>query len=259
MGLGTAIRRSDYSHHLTPAGAQHCAWRPPARLGGCPDVVSRERSVAAEAERAPQGNGRAHRRRGDRSDAPVGRARTPNVPAAWAGTPRCDSAGPVGRGGSSRGARSGRSPGRGGLRAAPWAAASTRGRRYARIWSITDGCVMQATRRITPWQLGHARGSTSQICWSSVAHRRVASGSASRGADTIVGGPSAAAGSAFPRGRLAYQPYSGEEAGHLRVAPRHKSGQNTCAGASWYASSLQHRHALRTSLARDIPHALQLV
>jgi len=74
----------------------------------------------------------------------------------------------------------------GGLRAPPWAAVVARVRRCVRIRSITDGFVMQATRRITLWQLGHARRSTSKICWSSVAHRRVASVSASRGADTIV-------------------------------------------------------------------------
>jgi hypothetical protein len=32
-----------------------------------------------------------------------------------------------------------------------------------RIWSITDVCVMMATMRIAPWQLGHASGSTSKI------------------------------------------------------------------------------------------------
>jgi len=26
-----------------------------------------------------------------------------------------------------------------------------------RIWWITDGCVMNVTMRITPWQTGHAR------------------------------------------------------------------------------------------------------
>ncbi|MEX1113148.1 MAG: hypothetical protein WED32_01695 [Patescibacteria group bacterium] len=65
-----------------------------------------------------------------------------------------------------------------------------------RIWSITDVCVMNATISIVPWQAGHARGSTSKICWSSAAQRRVASAGASRGAGTIAGGPLAGAGSA---------------------------------------------------------------
>ena len=46
----------------------------------------------------------------------------------------------------------------GGLRAAALAAVAARVRRCARIWSIMDRCVMQATRRITPWQVGHAKG-----------------------------------------------------------------------------------------------------
>jgi len=62
MGLATALRRSGYSHHLTPAGAQRHARRPPPRLGGCPDVVSRERSDAPGTDRTPRGNGRARRR-----------------------------------------------------------------------------------------------------------------------------------------------------------------------------------------------------
>jgi hypothetical protein len=37
------------------------------------------------------------------------------------------------------------------------------------IWSITDVGVMNATILIAPWQAGHARGSTSKICWSSAA------------------------------------------------------------------------------------------
>ena len=80
-------------------------------------------------------------------------------------------------------------------------------RRWVRIWSITDVWVMQATMRIAPWQDGHASGSTSKICCSRAAHRRVASVGANRGAGTIAGGPSAAVGAAFPRmprGRLAY-------------------------------------------------------
>jgi len=71
---------------------------------------------------------------------------------------------------------------------------------------MTDGCMMQATRRIAPWHVVQASGSTSKICWSSAAHRRLASVGASRGAGTIAGGPSAPAGAALPRiprGRLA--------------------------------------------------------
>jgi hypothetical protein len=78
-----------------------------------------------------------------------------------------------------------------------------------RIWSITDLCVMNATIRIAPWHVGHARGSTAKIGWSSAAHRRLASVGARRGAGTMAGGPSAPVGAAFPRvprGRLAYQP-----------------------------------------------------
>jgi uncharacterized protein (DUF2141 family) len=62
---------------------------------------------------------------------------------------------------------------------------------------MTDACVMKATRRIAPWQVGHASGATSKICCRSAAHRRVASVGASRGAATIAGGPSAAAGAAL--------------------------------------------------------------
>ena len=97
----------------------------------------------------------------------------------------------------------------GGLRGPACASRAARARRRARIWSITDAWVMHATTRIVPWQVGHASGSTSKICCSRAAHRRVASLGARRGAGTIAGGPSAAAGAAFarmPRGRLAYQP-----------------------------------------------------
>jgi len=78
-----------------------------------------------------------------------------------------------------------------------------------RIWSITDAWVMQATMRIAPWQDVHASGSTAKSCRRSAARRRMASLGARRGAGSIAGGPSAAAGAAFlrmPRGRLAYQP-----------------------------------------------------
>ncbi len=97
----------------------------------------------------------------------------------------------------------------GGLRGPACASREARVRRWVRIWSITDVWVMNATTRMGPWQVGHASGSTSTICWSRVAHQRVASVGASRGAGTIAGGPSAAAGAAFPRmprGRFAYQP-----------------------------------------------------
>lgn len=52
-------------------------------------------------------------------------------------------------------------------------------------------------------------GSISKICWSSAFQRRVVSVGASPDAETIAGGPSAAAGSTvhlMPRGRLAYPP-----------------------------------------------------
>jgi len=68
---------------------------------------------------------------------------------------------------------------------------------------------MNATIRMAPWQAGHASGSTSKICWSNAAHRRLASVGASRGAGTVAGGTAAAAVAAvprMPRGRLAYQP-----------------------------------------------------
>jgi hypothetical protein len=73
---------------------------------------------------------------------------------------------------------------------------------------MTDDCVMNATPRIAPRQVGHASGSTSKICCRSNAHRRATSVGARRGAGAIAGGP-AAAGVAFsrmPRGRFAYQP-----------------------------------------------------
>ena len=99
----------------------------------------------------------------------------------------------------------------GGLRAPAWvacAAREARVRRGARIWSITDAWVMNATMRMAPWQVGHASESTSKICCSRVAHRRLASVGARRGAATMAGGAQGA-GSAcrrMPRGRLAYQP-----------------------------------------------------
>ena len=99
----------------------------------------------------------------------------------------------------------------GGLLAPAWvacAAREARVRRCARIWSITDAWVMNATMRMAPWQVGHASESTSNICCSRVAHRRLASVGARRGAATMAGGAQGA-GSAcrrMPRGRLAYQP-----------------------------------------------------
>lgn len=84
----------------------------------------------------------------------------------------------------------------GGLRASAWAACAARVRRWVRIRSITDGCVMQATRRIAPQQVGQTSGSTSNICCRRTAHRRVASVGATRGAGMIMGGASTAAGSA---------------------------------------------------------------
>gem|GEM_PF-2802095 len=52
----------------------------------------------------------------------------------------------------------------GGLRGPACASRAARVRKWVRIWSITDVWVMQATRRIAPWQDGHASGSTSKIC-----------------------------------------------------------------------------------------------
>ncbi len=72
----------------------------------------------------------------------------------------------------------------GGLRAQACAPAAARVRRCVRIWSITADCVMNATIRIGPTQCGHTSGSTSKICRSNAAHRRVASVGASRGAVT---------------------------------------------------------------------------
>ena len=143
----------------------------------------------------------------------IGSPRTPNVPARSRGVGAAVLMGRSGRrptcGGrvtplGSRGPAS-----IGGLRAPVWAAAAGRARRCARIWSITDACVMNATIRIALWQVGQASGSTSKICCRNAAHRRVASLDARRGARTIAGGPSMATGAALtriPRGRLAYQP-----------------------------------------------------
>jgi len=64
-------------------------------------------------------------------------------------------------------------------------------RRSVRIWSITAACVMHATIRIGPAQRGHASGSTSSICRSNAAHRRVASVGTSCGVVTIGTRPSA--------------------------------------------------------------------
>ena len=52
----------------------------------------------------------------------------------------------------------------GGLRGPACASRAARVRRCARIWSITDAWVMNATMRIAPWQVGHASGSTSKSC-----------------------------------------------------------------------------------------------
>lgn len=43
-------------------------------------------------------------------------------------------------------------------------------------WWITEACVMKATRRMTPWQAGHATGSPSKSCWSSAAFSRLPRG-----------------------------------------------------------------------------------
>jgi hypothetical protein len=54
---------------------------------------------------------------------------------------------------------------------------------------------MNATMRMAPWQVGHASESTSNICCSRVAQRRLASVGASLSAGAIAGGVSAGAGS----------------------------------------------------------------
>ena len=95
----------------------------------------------------------------------------------------------------------------GGLRGPACDSRAARVRRWVRIWSMTDDGVMNATMRMTPWQAGHASGSTSRICRRSAAHRRLASGGARRGAGTIASGTGAGlACRRIPRGRLARQP-----------------------------------------------------
>ncbi len=61
---------------------------------------------------------------------------------------------------------------------------------------MTDDGVMNATMRRTPWPAGPARGSTCKSCGRRAAQRRLASVGARRGAGTMAGGPSAAAGAA---------------------------------------------------------------
>jgi hypothetical protein len=51
----------------------------------------------------------------------------------------------------------------GGRRGPACASREARVRRGVRIWSITDVCVMNSTRRIASWQDGHASGSTSNL------------------------------------------------------------------------------------------------
>ena len=139
---------------------------------------------------------------GDPSDAPVGRSRTPNVPARGRGASEGVLLGRSGRQRTGAGCvtRPGsRGPASMEVRGPACDSRAARARRCVRIWSITDVCVMKATMRIAPWQVGHASGSTSKNCWSSAAHRRVASVGASRGAGTMAGGPSAVASAAFPR------------------------------------------------------------
>ena len=59
-----------------------------------------------------------------------------------------------------------RAPARGGPRrwGAPWPGmrlTGGAGPEVGEVWSITDAWVMNATRRIAPWPVGHASGSTS--------------------------------------------------------------------------------------------------
>ena len=128
----------------------------------------------------------------------MGPPRAPNVPAGR-GASGGRTQGAVGASTGGRGARDApRLAGArvdAGLRApafAAWAAWAAQERRWVRIWSITAAWVMNARIRMGPRQVGHASGSTSKICWSRAAHRRLASLGASRGAGTMAGGPSAA-------------------------------------------------------------------
>ena len=70
----------------------------------------------------------------------------------------------------------------GGLRAPGRVSAVEWVYRCVRIWSITDAWAMKARIRMVPWHFGHTSGSTSKICRSIAAHRRVASVGAKRGA-----------------------------------------------------------------------------
>jgi hypothetical protein len=80
------------------------------------------------------------------------------------------------------------------------------GRPHAEVVMPADGRGARvvprfAGARVDPQHAGHASGSTSKICWRRATHRRLASVGASRGAETMAGGPgpSAVAGAACPR------------------------------------------------------------
>ena len=80
----------------------------------------------------------------------------------------------------------------GGLRAA-WAAGAARARRWVRIRSMTDACVRKATIRVAPWNVGHASGSTSQICGRRSAVGSPPTGGWARSAPAVGRGRSRAA------------------------------------------------------------------
>jgi len=118
----------------------------------------------------------------------------------------------------------------GGLCASPWAAVMTRVRRCARIWSITDGCVMTATRRITLWLLRHGFRALYQAS-------RVATARSSSGTRTAVGtwnpecghvSMSAACSSSTraisPSSRRRYRRYAGSRLGKVSTNGRRATG-----------------------------------
>ena len=133
---------------------------------------------------------------GDPAAAPVEWPRTPSGPARSRGVGGCGLRGEFGRrrAGVRRVPCSGsRGPGSmGGLRAA-WAAGAARARRWVRIRSMTDACVRKATIRIAPWHVGHASGSTSQICGRRSAVGSPPTGGWARSAPAVGRGRSRAA------------------------------------------------------------------
>jgi len=144
---------------------------------------------------------------GDPAAAPVEWPRTPSGPARSRGVGGCGLRGefgrrrvrPQGRVWASAGGRAARAVLRlagarvdGGLRAA-WAAGAARARRWVRIRSMTDACVRKATIRVAPWNVGHASGSTSQICGRRSAVGSPPTGGWARSAPAVGRGRSRAA------------------------------------------------------------------